>query len=1212
MAGRAAINIPITADPAPAEAGFSVAADAAEKYTVKVAALADKNVQQQVKQYAAIQAQAKAYANIARSAESSSVQQVAALKLVGKQFDKLARSAGADSVVMQRALEDVRDSAMEASGALGDVKLGAANAAETDAVAGMINDRLDSIAAHAALTRTALAGVGLSSALSGLGFGRGGLLGAGFGGIGNFLHSIGRLFSGGGGGGGGALAGIGGLGGGVAGLAGFGPERILAMLLGLGGSLGGASLGGGLLGLGALGTTAVGMGTDMAGIGQAAGDIKTITGDVGNLNTAIKEYGKHSAQAAAATKQLNTDLGGFSKVAKQAVYNAAQTANQFHMMFNAATGEAEKTGAKIIQQAMMVGEKFLPTIGKFAAQNMGIIKRQLQPFFSWLTNPTFKGPGEGGGLGIFTNLEKIFQKNLPRAVHAGTQAFELLAKTIDIAAQHLGGLTKWLDKFLTRMNGPDFKNYRKDINALINMFEVWMKLLGETVGLVIDVFKAGAGFGTDFAKQLTSIVKLTKDWLEAKGMQDTLHSLFAAHKAQIDAIFHLIRALLPDILPIIELLLKLEAIVTRFTVGPLNKLADAITYVNTNWQSGLKAMERGFASMVNYVIGLLDHLINSFNTLFGWIHKFGTLNMVTWGNSSGSAKGPWAGQRGEAAKILQEGTAYGGMGGGTYASGGGHGGPVNPKVGSALDCSGFIYQSLTAAGVRGFSDGRARDQYLQCRSGGAGNWHAESVGVGGARPGDIVYWNNGLGSADGGQPGHCGIVARGSGSSAICMQYKDVKEGSGLGPITEYPVMGVFRIVLIKSRGSHHTPPSSTPPLPNYQIPKNFNVAPGQHATPAQHAAAIASHLAGPSVHAERNAAIALAHATSAMSGGHYLEAYNFYKKYLEDQKKALADEEREEKQLRAKIKASSGAAKREYERALKDVQRNINATQVAIINAGKDMAKATADQAKKVAQQTANILTQIETAADAQFQAEIAPLQAQLDAMQQQDQTQSDAQAIQDAQKQLNQDLLLGNVAAIIQDYQTLTAARRQQQEDELQQKINAIQTNEDNFNKAIEKLIAQIEGGPKSLGQLMKQLGKDVGTTSAAFKALLKLLQQAGIVKGGGGGGGSGGGGHEAGSSSLSVGGLTATQLVALGKAGFGSAAVMGGLVGGRGHAVVIPGGHHSSTVINVTVNGVSADNVKSFARTVTPAIRRELLRTQNRNTSLGFVGPRGTARA
>ena len=106
-------------------------------------------------------------------------------------------------------------------------------------------------------------------------------------------------------------------------LAGLGPEHVIMTLLGLAGSATGAGLGGGLLAAGALGTSAVGMGTDLAGMGQAAGDIKLTYQAMDQLNT-VQEYGAGSTQAAAAQQNLNQVLGSFNPIAKQAVEQAAR------------------------------------------------------------------------------------------------------------------------------------------------------------------------------------------------------------------------------------------------------------------------------------------------------------------------------------------------------------------------------------------------------------------------------------------------------------------------------------------------------------------------------------------------------------------------------------------------------------------------------------------------------------------------------------------------------------------------------------------------------------------------------------------------------------------------------------------------------------------------------------------------------------------------
>jgi hypothetical protein len=333
-------------------------------------------------------------------------------------------------------------------------------------------------------------------------------------------------------------------------MSGFGAERVLASMLGISGSmLGGLFGGGALLGAGALGTMAVGAGTNLAGVGQAAGDISTVSKDLGALQTAIQQYGRKSVEAANAQLQLNTDLKGFSPIAKQAVLAAAQTSQGFKALFDKLTGGAEKTGAEIINQAMKTGEKFLPTIGKFAAQNMHILQKHLQPAFKWLSNPSFQGPGRGGGLGMFTNLEQIFQKHFPTAIHAGEQGFELFIKTVDLAAQHLGHFISALNSFFTRMNHQDFGKWTKGVETLISMFHSWVGMFGSLGKVVFGFFHATVGLGTAFAKLMDRIFTQISKYLNQSGTQNLLTQLFSAHLQQLISD---IGGLIIELLPLVE------------------------------------------------------------------------------------------------------------------------------------------------------------------------------------------------------------------------------------------------------------------------------------------------------------------------------------------------------------------------------------------------------------------------------------------------------------------------------------------------------------------------------------------------------------------------------------------------------------------------------------------------------------------------------------
>lgn len=421
------------------------------------------------------------------------------------------------------------------------------------------------------------------------------------------------------------------------GLAGLGTERILGTTAGILGSATGAVAGGALYGLGVLGPMAVGMGTDMAGIGQAGGDIKTVTGDLNKLDQAIQQYGRHSQQAAAAQAQLNLDLRGFSPVARLAVLHASQQSQVFKQMFDYWTGPAERRGAQIIQSGIQTGQAFLPTIGQYAFGNMGIIQKSLEGrggLFPWLQSP-------GGGLGIFTQLEQIFQNRLPVAMHAGTQAFEVFMHAVLDAAKNTGGLVQQIDHFFTKLNTPSgLASMDTSITHMIGLFKTWAGLLVQTVGLVYDLFRPAVGLGQDFARQLTTVVKMTRDWLNAAGTRNVLHDLFQAHKDQLDAIFQIIRALLPILYGTVSAFAQIEAVVAKLTVGPLKALASLIESITSHpladkilgWSAAILIVNRGLGTMV----GWLDALI------------------ARWALTTAAAEGSAAKS---AAALLAEGTA---------------------------------------------------------------------------------------------------------------------------------------------------------------------------------------------------------------------------------------------------------------------------------------------------------------------------------------------------------------------------------------------------------------------------------------------------------------------------------------------------------------------------------------------------------------------------
>ncbi len=460
----------------------------------------------------------------------------------------------------------------------------------------------------------ALAQVGqITPAAPPSGGGRGGIVGF----LGGLLGGRGGSAAGGGilsmlGFGSSASKGIGGVGAGLAGfgsigsLLGLGAEHLLSTLLGTAGSGVGAILGGGLLGAGAAGTMAVGMGTDMAGIGQAGKDIRAVEQAQNALNQAmvtyqydVANYGAKSAVATAALQNLqsaqanvNFTLSQVPAVARGAVLAAANTVQAFKTMFDNLTGPAEKIGAQIIQQAVQVGMAFLPTIGKYAAENMGIIKKDIQPFFSWLESKQ-GGTGKGflsnllggkqvGGLAIFTNLEQVFQKNLPNAIKALTGGFEFFARTVDVAAQQTGGFVAKVAGFFAHMNSQAaFAGWAKTVDNLIGLFKTWLKFLFAVGKTVYDVFKPAVGAGQALVQMLTGALNVLDKWLTKASNAKALHNLFSAHLVELVQGFgNAIRAAIPLLLnfgrgfiPVLTVGAKIGTLVLKPIIWALQEIA---------------------------------------------------------------------------------------------------------------------------------------------------------------------------------------------------------------------------------------------------------------------------------------------------------------------------------------------------------------------------------------------------------------------------------------------------------------------------------------------------------------------------------------------------------------------------------------------------------------------------------------------------------------
>ena len=423
----------------------------------------------------------------------------------------------------------------------------------------------------------------------------------------------------------GGLAGIGTLGG----LAGFSAEGVLGSALGIGGSIAGAGIGAGFLGLGALGTGAVGMGTDAAGIGQAINDVRKYRTALNALNTALLTFGKNSIQAAQAQAHLKAVLGTMPTAAQSAIVTLSQAMTQMKALWDRLTGPAEAKGAGILTQGIGVVEKFIPTIGKFATQNMSIIRHSLQSFFTWLSTA-----GHAGGLGIFTSLEKVFQKDLPIGMHALEQGFELLAKTITIASTYGGHFLRWINDFLSRMNGATFKKWSHFVNDMIGLFNAWFPLLMQVGKTLMVLFKPAVGLGKQLAEFLTSLLKTLDAFLGRAGNQSVLHRLFTAHAGELIKGFGaVLKALLPVLEQFLLAFVKIETVFRGGFMVVLEAFAKALTAIThipfgaqlLGWSMAIGLVMRGLWLLGAWFLAAPGRIMATVGSISKMVGQWGSL-----------------------------------------------------------------------------------------------------------------------------------------------------------------------------------------------------------------------------------------------------------------------------------------------------------------------------------------------------------------------------------------------------------------------------------------------------------------------------------------------------------------------------------------------------------------------------------------------------------
>lgn len=385
---------------------------------------------------------------------------------------------------------------------------------------------------------------------AGAGVGAGGG-GGGGGGIPPWLAGLLWSHGGAGGGGGGgrrlpgfagaAIAGGLGIGAGVGTLgsfAGFGAEHILLTGGGIVGSGISALAGGGLLGAGALGKLGVGGGSNAAVLKSTIADTKQIGEAYKNLERAVAVYGKNSEQAARAQKELNfllEELGNTAGVkAEKQLAKAGDALNQF---WDKQTSGARVQASHLLMQVLEVGHSYVPLVAHAAEQNLQITNKTIKPLFAWLRGPE--------GMGIFLQLEREFKNQIPTAMHALNQGFQLFAKTVAYTAPLTGRFLVELDHFFTRWNSPgQFTVWEGEINNLVHDFRVWsafVKILGKDL---FDLFHRDAHTGQGIIETLTQMLVRLNEWEKSTKGSHAIENIFLVHKEEVIALLKLLPPLI--------------------------------------------------------------------------------------------------------------------------------------------------------------------------------------------------------------------------------------------------------------------------------------------------------------------------------------------------------------------------------------------------------------------------------------------------------------------------------------------------------------------------------------------------------------------------------------------------------------------------------------------------------------------------------------------
>ena len=142
---------------------------------------------------------------------------------------------------------------------------------------------------------------------------------------------------------------------------------------------------------------------------------------------------------------------------------------------------------------------------------------------------------------MFNTLERQFQKTLPTAIHAFTQAIELIGRTLAYLAPQTGHFIGSLDRLFTRLNGSGWDKWTHDLNTVVGLFRTWETFLKLVFEDLAKIFGLTASLGSGIIQELTGYLETLHKALSTTSKQKSdLGALFRGHKQEILELIKLI------------------------------------------------------------------------------------------------------------------------------------------------------------------------------------------------------------------------------------------------------------------------------------------------------------------------------------------------------------------------------------------------------------------------------------------------------------------------------------------------------------------------------------------------------------------------------------------------------------------------------------------------------------------------------------------------